>query len=151
MSLAALTLLALPAVPSPAHGLQGGGETVVPIIKTVTSRHCADMADGVVDEESFRKMASDEGCSALKELDVDFNSQTLIAVSVSGDCFVRASVELRRDDDAKKYTCTIKKVYGRCRAAGFFERWVVVDKLRPEYALEFTTVTSDGDDDAPEP
>jgi hypothetical protein len=151
LSSAALTLAALPAVPSPAHGLQGGAETVVPVVKTATARRCGNVADGVVDEETFRKMASDEGCSALKDLDVDFNSQTLIVVTVRGDCFVRASVEIKRDDDAKKYTCEVRKVYGGCRAAGRFERWVVVEKLRPEYKLEFATVTSERDEEAPGP
>lgn len=142
LATAALTLAALPALASPSHARRQESEgTAVPILQTTTSRNCADISEVVVDEETFGKLASTEKCAFLKKLDIDFSTQTLMVVTVRGDCFVRASVELSRDDAAKKYTCHIKRVFGGCRAAGRFERWVVVEKLRPGYELEFVTTT----------
>jgi hypothetical protein len=141
LTIVALMLLALPALTLPGHAQEEAEAVVVPIIRTETSRHCAALPDGVVDEESYRKLAATEQCVALKKLDVDFHTQTLIYVTVHGDCFVWGTVELSRDDRAMKYTCKIRRVFGGCRAAGRLERWAVVEKLRPEYKLEFLTTT----------
>jgi hypothetical protein len=90
-----------------------------------------------IEEATFKELLTKKGNEALKQLDVNFSNQTLIAVTVYGDCFVRSSVSVTRDDKAKKYLCRVTKIYGGCRAAGQYQNWFVIEKLRPEYSLEF--------------
>jgi hypothetical protein len=48
----------------------------------------------------------------------DFKTQTLIGYRVYGDCHVRASASVFRDDKAKKYEIRIRNIWGGCRAGG---------------------------------
>jgi hypothetical protein len=91
----------------------------------------------VIEENVFKELLTKEQNAALKELTIDFSTQTLIAVTVQGDCNISASVNLTRDDTTKKYLCRITKMYGGCRAAGTFQSWIVIEKIHPEYTVEF--------------
>jgi hypothetical protein len=126
---------------------QTEAETNVPILKQTTTRgHWSTRdANGVISEESFKEFLTQKENAFLKELNVDFSTQTLISVTVRGDCHVRASVNITRDDEAKKYLCKVTKIYGGCRAAGRIQKWFVIEKLRPEYTIEFTEMKAEKD------
>lgn len=91
----------------------------------------------LIDEKAFNELLKSENNSFLKQLEIDFSRHTLIAVTVQGDCFVRSSVEIARDNDAKKYLCRVTKIYGGCRAVGTFQSWILIEKIPPEYTVEF--------------
>jgi hypothetical protein len=114
-------------------------ETNVPILKQqgIKRRFGSGEATLVIEEATFNELLTKKENEALKQLDVNFSSQTLIAVTVYGDCFVRSSVSVTRDDKAKKYLCRVTKINGGCRATGQYQNWFVIEKLRPEYTLEF--------------
>ena len=118
---------------------QTENETKVPILNfTETRGHWSTRdANGVISEEKFKEFLTQQENAFLKELNMDFSTQTLISVTVRGDCHVRASVNITRDDKAKKYLCRVTKIYGGCRAAGRIQKWFVIEKLRPEYTIEF--------------
>lgn len=136
-------------------------EVDVTIIHEINSRQLGSgycglkLADSgpVIDEEVFRKLVaprpqtarhrSADRCAFLKSLKVDFSKHSLLVYRVSGDCFIRGTAKVTRDDTARKYTLSITKVYGGCRAAGSFEGWLVVDKLLPDHTVESVTVERD--------
>ena len=129
-------------------------EVEVPIIQNVDSHrfgfgYCGSYARAVgpiVTEEEFRQLiaagsvsvasSNRDRCSFLNRLKVDFDKHTLLTYGVNGDCFVRATAQLYRNDSSRKYVQRITKIYGGCRAAGSFEGWLVVEKLRPDYKIE---------------
>jgi hypothetical protein len=90
-----------------------------------------------MDEKAFNELLKDENNSFLKQLEVDFSRHTLIAVTVQGDCFVRATVTMAREDDKKRYLCRVTKRYGGCRAAGTFQSWILIEKIPPDYTIGF--------------
>lgn len=93
----------------------------------------------VVSKEQFAEISSSDAaknCGFLKNLKIDFDKQSLLTYRVQGDCFVRATAKLTRNDELKKYTLRITKIWGGCRAAGAFQDWLVVDKLREGYTVE---------------
>jgi hypothetical protein len=133
-------------------------EVDVPIIHEINSRQLGSgycglkLADSgaVIDEEVFRKLIaprpqtarnrSADRCAFLKSLKIDFSKHSLLVYRVSGDCFIRGTARVTRDDTARKYTLSITKIYGGCRAAGSFEGWIVVDKLLPDHTVESVIV-----------
>jgi hypothetical protein len=118
----------------------------VPIIKKFGARRtsCVTEKNGVIDEEKFRQIAARKDCANLgPRLDVDFQQETLIGFKVYGDCFVRAAAKVFRHDHAKKYTVRIKNISGGCRATGAFQGWLVVEKTRPGYEVEFVETRID--------
>jgi len=128
---------------------QDAAEVEVPILNKVSSRcwtrHLNDSGP-VVDEATFLELTSDESpksrghdyerCGTLKNLKVDFSKQTLLTYRVNGDCFVRATATVTRNDTTRTYTLNVTRIYGGCRAAGSFEGWLVVDKFLPDYKVE---------------
>jgi hypothetical protein len=121
---------------------QTAQEVKVPILKDLRDReHWSTRdANGVIDEKTFKELLTKEENSFLKELEVNFSTQTLIAVTMMGDCHIQVSVNITRDDKAKKYFCYITEIYGGCRAAGFFQNWLVIEKMLPEYTIEFSVI-----------
>jgi hypothetical protein len=113
-------------------------ETKVPILKQRNTKgHWGTRdANGVISEENFKEFLTKKENAFLKELNVDFSTQTLISATVRGDCHIRASINITRDDKAKKYFCRVTSIYGGCRAAGRFQSWIVIERLRPEYTIE---------------
>lgn len=135
-------------------------EVEVPIIDKVDSRCWTRRLDDpgpVINEETFRELTTPESrnasrasydrCAFLKRLRVDFSKHSLLTYRVHGDCFIRATAKVTRNDTARKYTLRITRIYGGCRAAGSFESWLVIDKLRPDYKVE--SVTLERDESAP--
>ncbi|MBC8028905.1 MAG: hypothetical protein H7Z16_02245 [Pyrinomonadaceae bacterium] len=140
-------------------------EVAVPIIDKVDSGHIgsgycgshSDDASPVVNEDVFRKLIAPDSrnssrsakdrCAFLKRLKVDFSKHSLLNYRVNGDCFIRATAKVTRNEIVKKYTLWITRIYGGCRAAGTFEGWLVVDKLLPDYDVE--AVVSERDEWAP--
>jgi hypothetical protein len=114
-------------------------ETEVTIIKKLNAKARFGNLErkAIIDEKAFHELLKDKNNSFLNQLDVDFSRHTLIAVTVQGDCFVRATVSMARDDAAKKYLCRVTKIYGGCRAAGTFQSWILIEKIPPEYSIEF--------------
>lgn len=129
-------------------------EVEVPIIHSISSRqpgfgYCGSFAKEVgpdVTEEEFGQLTSPgseraasfkkERCSFLSRLKVDFNRESLLTYGVNGDCFVRATARVFRNDANREYVLRITKIYGGCRAAGSFEEWLVVEKLQSDYELK---------------
>ncbi|MET0753131.1 MAG: hypothetical protein ABWZ66_07150 [Pyrinomonadaceae bacterium] len=123
----------------PARG-QTNEEIEVPVLKEVHSRNweCVQKENSVVSKEAFRKILADARCTNLrKTLEVDFEKQTLISFSVSGDCFVSGDGKIFRSDAEKKYTVRIRKRGGGCRAAGSYQNWLVIEKIPNDYKVEF--------------
>ena len=122
-------------------------EVKVSILKQVGSRcfiRSLKAFGPVVDEKTFLELTAEESpegvhnrCGHLKDLKVDFNTQSLMTYRVSGDCFVRGNAYVTRNDATKTYTFHVTRIYGGCRAAGSYEGWLVVDKLLPDYRVEF--------------
>lgn len=129
-------------------------EVEIPTIQTVDSRgvgfgRCGFSSKAVgpvVQEDEFRKLiaassnsqaSSDrDRCAFLKRLEVDFTRHTLLRYGVNGDCFVRATARVLRDDSGRAYVLQITKIYGGCRAGGSFEGWLVIEKINPDYKIE---------------
>jgi hypothetical protein len=136
-----IAMLAATSVPSlMAQGQeQTEKETEVTIIQKLNAkaRFGNRESKAIIDEKAFHELLKDKNNSFLKRLDVDFSRHTLIVVTVQGDCFVRATVTMARDDDKKRYLCRVTKIYGGCRAAGTFQSWILIEKIPPEYSIEF--------------
>jgi hypothetical protein len=95
--------------------------------------------NGVIDEEKFNQIVSEQECAGLEKLlKVDFETESLISFNVRGDCHVRAAARVVRSDETKKYTVKIKKIGGGCRAAGRYQSWLVIEKIRSGYTVDFT-------------
>ncbi len=136
-------------------------EIEIPIIDKANNRspgfgYCGYRGDGigtVVEEATFRKLTANdseakptfgnERCAFLNRLKVDFSVHTLFTYAVGGDCFVRARAVITRNDEARKYVLRITKIFGGCRAAGTFEQWLVVEKIRPDYEVEVQLFAQD--------
>lgn len=117
----------------------------IPIIQKIGSTfyNCYSN-NGIYDETSFKKLIALKPCEyAGAFLKPDFNTQTLIGYRVSGDCFMRVSVKVFRNDHRKKYKVEITNYWGRCRAGGSFEGWLTIDKIPADYNLEFHVILSD--------
>ena len=114
-------------------------ETKMTVLKQLdlTRRYGNREGNVVIEEKVFKELLTKEENAFLKELNMDFSTQTLIAVTVQGDCHIDASVTITRDDMARKYLCRVTKINGGCRAAGTFQNWIVIEKMRPEYTIEF--------------
>jgi hypothetical protein len=129
-------------------------EVDVPIVDKLDSRqldsgYCgwrSDEPGPVIGEEEFRKLIGTDSrassrltrdrCAFLKRLKLDFSRHSLLNYRVNGDCFIRATAKVTRNDAHKEYTLWITRIYGGCRAAGSFEGWLVIDKLLPDYKVE---------------
>ena len=133
-------------------------EVKIPLIHTVNSRkpgfgYCGTYSrtvGPVVSEDEFRDIlqgrpdASDKDrCAFLSRLKVDFNQHTVLTYRVNGDCFVSARAQVFRNDSSRRYVLRITKRYGGCRAAGSFEEWLVIEKIRPDYEVEVQLFAQD--------
>lgn len=102
--------------------------------------------NGVISEAMFDEMTAKKQCSGLATLlNIDFENESLISFLARGDCHVRASAKVFRDDEKKKYSVKIQTLLGGCRAAGKYQGWLVVDKLKTDYTIEFTEAKIDKD------
>jgi hypothetical protein len=118
-------------------------EVEVPIIQKFSGKNFGCRAisgeNEVIDEEKFDRIVSEPDCAALEKLlKVDFETESLISFNVRGDCHVSAAARVVRSDATKKYTVKIKKIPGGCRAAGRRQSWLVIEKIRPGYTVDFT-------------
>jgi hypothetical protein len=122
-------------------------EVPVPII-TESGRllnRCRAAEDGIIDKKAWRKILADKDCSYLaKTLSVDFEKQTLITYRIHGDCFVMGDAAVFRVDREKIFRVKVRNIWGGCRAAGSFQGWLVIDKIPPDYKLEFKQIIADG-------
>jgi len=115
-------------------------ETAVQILRETGKRDFYCTTDnGVMTKERFEKLISDKQCTDLKiRLNVDFEKESLITFRARSDCHMQASAKFFRNDEAKKYIVKVDVKDGDCRAAGNYQGWLVVEKLKPDYAVEFT-------------
>jgi hypothetical protein len=141
---------AVPAQPDqspPEQAASAADDVVVPIIdETGYKGFCSTRLEPgpVVDEETFEKAKADQCFSFMKKLAVDFSKQSLIAFHVQTDCRGSGGIRIMRNDRLKKYTLWVTKYYGGCRAAGSYQGWVVIEKLRPDYAITSIERSVDG-------
>lgn len=115
-------------------------ETAVQILRETGKRDFYCTTDnGVMTKERFEKLIVEKQCSDLKiRLNVDFEKESLITFRAARDCYMQASAKVFRNDEAKKYIVKVDVKDGGCRAAGNYQGWLVVEKLKPDYTVEFT-------------
>ena len=97
----------------------------------------------VVTKQEFKKLLNDEKCSLLKSFEVDFSRHTLINYSVGGDCFMRITDKIFRNDKTRTFTIEVKNYWGRCRAGGSYQSWRVIDKIPAGYKIELKEIQID--------
>lgn len=114
-------------------------KTEVPIVQQIGSKdfRCYPLENRIVYKELFEKIKEKEECSYLDLLKIDFSKHTLISYRVGGDCFMTVTTDVFRDDEAKTYTVQINNYWGRCRAGGRFEGWLVIEKIPTDYKIDF--------------
>ncbi|MCD9189151.1 MAG: hypothetical protein LUM44_22235 [Pyrinomonadaceae bacterium] len=115
-------------------------ETAVRVLREIGGRDFSCTTDsGVMTKAGFEKLISDKQCADLKsKLNVDFEKESLIGFRAGSDCHMQASAKVFQNDAAKKYVVKVDVKYGGCRAAGNYQGWLVVEKLKPGYTVEFT-------------
>ena len=119
-------------------------ESVVPIIKQIGSRQfrCQNESGVFRNEYELQKLATGgDGGYCVNPADllkIDFEKQTLIGYQLKGDCFVRGRAQIFRTDETKTYRVQIMRKSGGCHSLGFFQGWVVIDKMPPDYKTEFS-------------
>lgn len=125
------------------------GEVEVQILQQAGSRYFGcRIENAVLDEARLEKIKADtvnKNCPFIdKTLNVDLAKQTLITYHARGDCFIRVTAGVFRDDAAKKYTVRIKNIWGGCRAAGAFQGWLMIEKVPPGYTVDFVETKVNG-------
>lgn len=113
----------------------------VPILEGYGSRYfrCFAAKQGVYDEESFKRLTADKDCaSGFGDLKPDFKTETVIGIVAHGDCFINANASVFRNDTEKIYKVRVRKFWGGCRAGGSFRGLFTIEKIRPEYKVEFS-------------
>ena len=129
-------------------------EVEVPALRKFGSKNSGCFTQNhVVDEAMFKRLIADSNikkdCVEMyKSLGVDFAKQTLISYRAGGDCFLRVTARVFRNDKRKTYTVRIRNRWGGCRAGGSFHGWLVIEKIPSTYKVEFseTQVTGIGDE-----
>lgn len=126
-------------------------ETIVPVIRQAGSlRFLCTEKPGVFSYEYYLQIGVRENPDCVNPFDllkIDSNKQTLIGYQVTGDCDVRARAKVFRDDAAKTLRVEIIKKSGKCRRAGNFQGWTVVERVPQDYKAEFTETNADETDD----
>lgn len=121
-------------------------ETAVQVLRSIGKKndfYCTTES-ALMTKESFEKFISARQCTELKTmLNVDFEKESLIGFRARSDCHMQAAAKIFRNDAAKKYVVRVEIKYGGCRAAGNHQGWLVVEKLKPDFAVEFTETESD--------
>lgn len=122
------------------HAQPQTSETAVRVLRETGKKDFYCTTDsGVMTKDAFEKLTSDRQCTDLKKvLKVDFEKESLIGFRARSDCQMQASAKVFRNDEAKKYVVKVNVKYGGCRAAGNYQGWLVVEKLKLDYAVEFT-------------
>lgn len=118
-------------------------EVQVPVIEKFGGRsfgcRTGVEANALIDEKTFDQIISQKGCENLgKLINVNFQIESLITYRVGGDCMVSADAKVFRSDAAKKYTVRIRNLWGGCRAGGSYQGWLVTEKIRAGYTVEFS-------------
>lgn len=113
--------------------------TIIEQIGTRNSR-CHGLENGIIDEEKFKKLKADKSCSQIKFLEPDFSAQTLIGYHVGGDCFLTVDTTVFRNYKTMTYTVKIYNQWGRCRASGSFQGFLLIGKIPADYKLEFEEI-----------
>lgn len=103
----------------------------------------------VVDEAMYKRLASNpnlkkECAEMYQSLDVDFTKQTLISYHAGGDCALRVTSKVFRNDQTKIYTVRIRNRWGGCRAGGWSHGWLLIEKVPPDYKVEFAETQVQG-------
>lgn len=130
-------------------GPQNDLGTEVKSLAGISGKHlnCFPTNNLVVTKQEFAKLLNDERCSVLKSFDVDFAKHTLINFSVGGDCRMRVTQKLFRNDKTKTYTVEVKNYWGRCRAGGSYHSWSVIEKIPTDYKVELNEIQLDKRED----
>jgi len=139
--------LLLAAICTDAQPVATANEAEVPVLKKAGSRGFGCRAEGnliIADAQKFKEIAADPKCRLLAMMDVDLTKQTLIGFHAGGDCFIEASARVFRNETEKKYTVRVKNIWGGCRAAGTFQGWLLIEKIPPNFRVEFTETRIDG-------
>lgn len=124
---------------------KSAGETEIRIVRRATSRRwaCREEPGGVYTDADFQKVLANPDCGEAKLLGVDLKKETVLGVTARGDCHVSAETSITRNDASRTYSVRVNTIYGQCRAAGEYREWLVVDKFRPGYKVEWTNLKTD--------
>ena len=99
---------------------------------------------GNYDEEKLRAVLQRPNCAKeTRGLKVDLQKETLIRYNVGSDCHMRVETRVFRIDAEKRYEAIINNIYGGCRAGGWRQGWIVIEKLPPGYNLDVVEVKID--------
>lgn len=122
-------------------------EIMVPILQSFSSRNFRCLVeDNFYDEAGFKWLINNKDCSFPKSeaFQPDFKTQTLVGFRVHGDCHVRASAAVFRNDKVKKYEIRVRNIWGGCRAGGgTFQGWFTIEKIKSDYKVEFSEIKAD--------
>jgi hypothetical protein len=122
----------------------------VEILQKVGSKRfdCYPTQAGVIDQAGFEKLKAAGKCTLISLLDVDFSKHTLIYVSTGGDCHLRVRSRVFRSDREKTFDVKIYNYYGGCRAGGFFQGLLVIDKIPAGYEVKMEVIRIDRYDES---
>lgn len=127
--------------------VQNTGEIEIPILQKIASRQFGCyIENNFYDKESFRRLATYKDCSFpnLETFKPDFKTQTLIGFHIDGDCDVRATASVFRNDKQKKYEIRIKAIRGGCQSNnGTLQGLLTIKKIRPDYKVDFSEIRAD--------
>jgi hypothetical protein len=105
---------------------------------------CDLRENGIYDEAKLKPLLRRKECAEwVKTLNVDFVRHTLVAYSAAGDCHMQVVTKVFRSEREKKYLVIINHIYGGCRAAGWRQGWIVLEKIPADYTLEIKEVRID--------
>lgn len=141
-AIAAMQILSVSAQENSRKITDEKNEKVVPIIKQIGSRYFRCYNENEVFQNAYEAERGTKGgdkcINPVDVLKVDFEKQTLISFTAGGDCFMQARAKVFRNDATKTFRVNVMKKYGGCRAGGFFDGWLVIDKISADYKVGFS-------------
>ncbi len=113
-------------------------EVKIPIVQRSSSKYFNCYSKNkVLNEQEFKEILKNKKCSLAGLLKVDFTKHTLISYRVGGDCHMQADADVFRIDKTKLYKVILNNYWGRCRAGGSVDGFVVIDKIPTDYKVAF--------------
>ena len=110
----------------------------------MTCRSQSNDSQVITDDAEFKKLLAKvdrEYCSDARNLKIDFQKYSLIAVQIDADCRANVSLRVTKNAETKSYNVTVSEKYGGCRGTDLHNRWVLVEKLPAGYTVQFKIVS----------
>ena len=91
----------------------------------------------VLTAERLREIREDEDCAKLLPQAIDLTKKTLITYHVGGDCKMSVDVFVTRERLRREFVVHIDNYWGRCRAGGSRNGWLVIGKIPDGHTVRF--------------